>query len=85
MTTMTKDKDKDKKGFDHFACYDVKCVDRWGKEGPCDNEEELVKLFNQFTYEKGQKVVVKDLKLLCVPTKKNTGRTMTPTGKPVPR
>ena len=48
----------------------------------CDSEEERVQLFNQFTDEKdkkdrkqykdrdGQKVLVGELKLLCVPTKK---------------
>ena len=79
-----KDEDKDKKDFDHFACYEVKCIDRHDKDGhrvtQCDTEEERVTLFNQFTDEKakkdkkdhddGQKVLVGDLKLLCVPTKK---------------
>jgi hypothetical protein len=74
----------DKKDFDHFACYEVKCIDRHDKDGhrvtQCDTEEERVTLFNQFTDEKakkdkkdhddGQKVLVGDLKLLCVPTKK---------------
>lgn len=76
------DKDR-KKDFDHFACYEVKCIDRHdrdrhsrGKE--CDTPEEKVTLFNQFTDDKdkkeheveGQKVLVGQLKLLCVPTYK---------------
>jgi hypothetical protein len=72
--------------YDHLACYEVKCIDRYDKDGRkvthCDSEEERVQLFNQFTDEKdkkdgkqykdreGQKVIVGELKLLCVPTKK---------------
>ena len=76
------DDPKDHKDFDHLACYEVKCIDRHDKDGrkvtECDTEEERVTLFNQFTDEKdkkdhdfkGQKVLVGQLKLLCVPTKK---------------
>ena len=79
-------KDYDKHDYDHLACYEVKCIDRYDKDGrkvtQCDSEEERVQLFNQFTDEKdkkdrkhykdrdGQKVLVGELKLLCVPTKK---------------
>jgi hypothetical protein len=50
------DKDK-KKDFDHFACYEVKCV-KYDKGGPkkgdpeeveCPKEYDVVTLFNQFT------------------------------------
>ena len=80
------DKDYDKDDYDHLACYEVKCIDRYDKDGrkvtQCDSEEDRVQLFNQFTDEKdkkdrkqykdreGQKVIVGELKLLCVPTKK---------------
>jgi hypothetical protein len=80
------DKDYDKNDYDHLACYEVKCIDRYDKDGRkvthCDSEEERVQLFNQFTDDKdkkdgkhykdreGQKVIVGELKLLCVPTKK---------------
>ncbi len=80
------DKDYDKKDYDHLACYEVKCIDRYDKYGhkvtACDSEEARVQLFNQFTDEKdkkdgkyykdreGQTVLVGELKLLCVPTKK---------------
>jgi hypothetical protein len=78
--------DYDKNDYDHLACYEVRCIDRYDKDGrkvtQCDSEEERVQLFNQFTDEKdkkdgkqykdreGQKVIVGQLKLLCVPTKK---------------
>jgi hypothetical protein len=79
-----KDRQQD---FDHLACYEVKCIDRFDKDGhkvtECESEEERVQLFNQFTdekdkrdekdkkrVEKGQIVLVGQLKLLCVPTKK---------------
>ena len=71
---------------DHLACYEVKCIDRYDKDGrkvtECDSEEARVQLFNQFTDEKdkkdgkaykdreGQKVLVGQLTYLCVPTKK---------------
>jgi hypothetical protein len=55
------DDDKDKNKFDHFACYNIV-----SKHSP----KVLVELHNQFTDKKGVKVFVKDLKLLCVPTKK---------------
>jgi hypothetical protein len=80
------DQDYNKNDYDHLACYEVKCIDRYDKDGRkvthCDSEEERVQLFNQFTDEKdkkdgkqykdreGQKVIVGELKLLCVPTKK---------------
>ncbi len=79
-------KDYDKNDYDHLACYEVKCIDRYDKDGHkvthCDSDEARVQLFNQFTDEKdkkdgkaykdreGQKVLVGELKLLCVPTKK---------------
>jgi hypothetical protein len=78
--------DDDDDDDDHLACYEVKCIDRYDKDGrkviQCDSEEARVQLFNQFTDEKdkkdgklykdreGQKVIVGQLKLLCVPTKK---------------
>lgn len=78
------DKDK-KKDFDHFACYEVKCVkyDKAGRpdETPCLPEHDVVTLFNQFTDKDhddkfrddkdGVKVIVGKLKLLCAPTKKD--------------
>jgi hypothetical protein len=61
---------------DHFACYEVKCLKRGHDKGgdtvvECPKEFEVVKLFNQFTdEERGLKVIVGGLKLLCVPTRK---------------
>ena len=62
------------KDFDHFACYEVKCVvyDKGhSKEVDCPAEYEKVTLVNQFTDNDGVKVLVKQLKLLCAPTKKD--------------
>jgi hypothetical protein len=40
---------EDKHDFDHFACYEVKCIDDHSRVRECDTTEEKVMLFNQFT------------------------------------
>lgn len=80
------DKPENDKKKDHFACYEVKCLKKGDHKGgdqivECPKEYEKVILFNQFTEDdddhrphdrddKGLKVVVERLKLLCVPTRK---------------
>lgn len=60
------DDKKDDFKFDHYACYEVKEKD-FKKDDKKKDFEEVV-LFNQF--EGGKKVLVGELKLLCVPTHK---------------
>lgn len=69
---LADDKRDDRGGrADHFACYEVKCIDYYGHDKECDFKDAKVTIFNQFTdRHRGEKVVVKDLKLLCAPTKK---------------
>jgi len=40
---------EDKHDFDHFACYEAKCIDDHSRVRECDTKEGKVTLFNQFT------------------------------------
>ena len=72
--------EQDNKKFDHFACYEVRCFDKYHHKVDCPKENAKVVLFNQFTEDndhhssgerdEGLKVVVERLRLLCAPTRK---------------
>jgi hypothetical protein len=76
--------------FDHFTCYKIKCVNKWGYYEECPKVRKKVALFNQFIDlkadykwddypshrdgEKALEVFVEAPELLCVPTHKDHAR-----------